>query len=108
MEKCDLSRPMQRLIEQCQMTNFGRIRFAVRRGGEPDLVRPWRTVRTVKLAGGENGSRPESASANFHLRTEHLAMVSQLATAGDGALVTIEVKHGLPFLVEIEQDTQAA
>lgn len=107
MEKRDLSQPMQRLIERCQAVNFGRITLTIHHG-QPDLTKPWRLLRTVKLAGGENGSRPEAAMANFQLRSEHTALLAQLDATADGALVTIEVKHGLPFLMEIEQDCQAA
>jgi hypothetical protein len=30
-----------------------------------------------------------------------------MAAAADGAHLTIEVKHGLPFLIEIEQEHRA-
>lgn len=107
MDKRDLSRPKQWLIERCQEINFGRITFSLR-AGEPDLARPHRTLRTVKLAGGDNGPRPEAAIANFQLRNEHVALLAQLARIEDGASVTTEVKYGLPFLIEVEQDHQAA
>jgi hypothetical protein len=99
--------PVQRLLRMMQAVNFGGISFHVR-AGLPDADEPWATRRTVKLVGGENGPRPETASADFELRKEHLALLDQLAQLGDGACVTIEVKHGLPFIIEIEQDHQAA
>jgi hypothetical protein len=107
MDKHDLSGPKQWLIELCQEINFGRITFWVR-SGEPDLTHPHRTIRTVKLAGGENGPRPEGAIDNFQLRNEHLALLEQMGRIEDDATATIEVKHGLPFLIEVEQDHQAA
>lgn len=107
MQRSHLSEPQQRLIERCQSVNFGRIMFRIR-GGEPDPGEPWRTRRTVKITGGDNGPRPEATSPDFELRKEHVTLLSELAHLGDGAHVTIEVKHGLPFVIEIEQDHQAA
>lgn len=102
-----LSNPRQRLLRMMQRINFGRIAFGVL-GGEPDLGRPWSILRTVKLAGGNNGPRTEAASVDFDLCKEHISLLAQLAQITDGARVAIEVKHGLPFLMEIEQDHQAA
>jgi len=107
MNKQEQSGPNQWLIEQCQRLNFGRITFYVL-GGGPDIDRPWRTRRTVKLIGGDNRPRPETGSADFELRKEHAAALNTLAHVNDGSRVTIEVKYGLPFLIEIEQDHQAA
>jgi len=66
-------------------------------------MQPWRTRRTVKLLGSENGARPEAKLDDFALRKEHTALLTALNCASDGAFITIEVKHGLPFLVEIEK-----
>jgi len=107
MDKNELSGPQRRIIEQCQAVNFGQITFTVQ-GGQPDPDKPWPTRQTVKLGGGENGPRPESASADFSLRKEQVALIHHISKLPDGARVTVEVKHGLPFLIEIEQDNQAA
>lgn len=107
MNRQRLLEPSQWLIKQCQRLNFGRITFYVLRG-EPDPARPWRTRRTVKLAGGENGPRPEADLADFELCREQTALLDALSCVGDGSCVTIEVKHGLPFIVEIEQEYQVA
>lgn len=107
MNKQGLSEPNQWLIRQCQQLNFGRVTFHVLRG-EADLARPWRTRRTVKLASGENGPRTETELADFELCHEQAALLDALRYIRDGACVTVEVRHGLPFLVEIEQDHQAA
>ena len=102
----DLSTHGQRLIRLMQFTNFGRLVFLVR-GGEPDADQPWRTLRTVKLVDGKNGPRPESGSADFELRKEQVTLLDQLSRLADGTCVTIEVKHGLPFLIEIEETALA-
>ena len=107
MMKEMLPEPWKRLVELMQSLNFGRITGLAVRAGQPDLAKGFRTVRTVKLPAGENGPRPEVRSANFDLRKEVMAMQDQMAAAADGAHLTIEVKHGLPFIVEIEQEHRA-
>jgi len=96
----------QRLLELMQRINFGRIMFWVR-AGQPDFTRPFRTVRTVKPAGGENGPRPEAHRADFEVRKEVASLIEQVAKAADGAQVTVEVKYGLPFLIEVEEEHKA-
>jgi hypothetical protein len=59
MTKAELSAPHRWLGERCQHINFGSISFQVRRG-EPDLGQPHSMVRTLKIAGDANGSRPKS------------------------------------------------
>jgi hypothetical protein len=97
----------RRLVNLMQSLNFGRITVLIRHG-EADFGRPWRMRRTVKLAGGENGARPEAASVDVELCKEQTTLLAALKQVDDGARVTIEVKHGLPFLLEIEQEHQAA
>ena len=106
MTKQMLSEPWKRLVGMMQALNFGRITFTVR-GGAPDFTQKVRTVRTVKLPAGDNGPRPEAGSADFELRKEVISLRDQVAKAANGARVTIEVKYGLPFLIEIEEEHQA-
>lgn len=107
MNKKQLSRPKQWIVEQCQCINFGRITFHIQHG-EPDLTRSWHTRRTVKLAGGENGPRPEAKLADFELCEEQTSLLNTLSHISDGVCVTVEVRHGVPFFVEIEQDHRVA
>jgi len=106
MTKQMLSEPWKRIVVVMQDLNFGRITFSVR-SGQPDFTRPFRTVRTVKPAGSENGPRPEAHSTDFEVRKEVTSLIEQVAKAADGAQVTVEVKYGLPFLIEIAEDHQA-
>lgn len=102
-----LSEAQRRALRMMQVVNFGRVSFRVLRG-EPDLAQPWRTRQTVKLASGENGPRPETNLADFELCRQQTALLDALRHVSDGACVAVEVRHGMPFLVEIEQDHQAA
>lgn len=107
MNKLKLPEPNQWLIEKCQRLGFGNITFCVW-SGQPDLRRAWRTLQTVKLPDGANGPRPEARCADFVLCKEHTTLFEQLAHIEDGARVTVEVRHGLPFLLQIERDYEAA
>jgi len=102
MTKQMLSEPWKRLVGMMQTLNFGRITFTVR-GGAPDFTKEVRTVRTVRLPAGDNSPRPEAGSADFELRKEMITFLEQAAQAADGASITVQVKYGLPFQVEIEE-----
>lgn len=108
MTKAELSAPNQWLVERCQRINFGSITFHVR-GGEPDRGRPHSRVRTLKIAGGVNGLRPEAASDDFDLRREHIALFEQLKELPDGTRVRVKIAHGLPATtIDLLEDHEAA
>lgn len=102
MHKQELPPPHQWLIEQCQRINFGRLEGLVVRAGRPVFDPPPRVVREVKF-GSENGPRPEIAKADFALRTQIRELLAQLEALGDGVISTIEIKHGLPFRMIVEE-----
>ena len=94
----------QRLVRLMQQLNFGRIEGLVVRDGEPAFDPPPRVVREVKF-GGENGPRPEVAKADFTLKAQVRELLAQLDAMGDGVVRCIEVKHGLPFKMTVEEVT---
>jgi len=106
MTKQMLSELWKRLVEMMQDLNFGRVVFFIR-AGQPDSTRRVCTVRTVRVAGGNNRARPEARLANFNLRKEVTTVLDHVARAPDGAQVTVKVQHGLPVLIEIEQEHTA-
>ena len=105
MTKQQLPEQWKRLVRKMQDLNFGRIMFLVR-SGEPDFAQLVLTVKTVKLAGRENGPRPEATIADFELRKEVISLRGHLAKVPDGARATVEVKFGLPFLMEVQEEEQ--
>jgi hypothetical protein len=90
----------RRLVEMMQSVNFGRIEGLVVRGGKPGFDPRPRVIREIKF-GGENGPRPETARADFTLRTEVRELFAQLEALGDAVVSSIEVKHGLPFRMTV-------
>ena len=94
--------PSQRqLLELMQELNFGRIEDLQVRASEPVFEPAPRVIRKLKI-GGENGPRSEISCADFWLKSQVVELLEAIASLGDGTVLAIEVKHGLPFSVEIE------
>ena len=99
--KAGLSRERIRLIEIMQQINFGNIYNFTVRSGEPCFEPPIRIVRKIKL-GGENGPRPELGIDDFTLKIQLVELFRYLDELGNGTIESIEVKHGLPFRMKIQ------
>lgn len=91
------------LVEMMQSVNFGRIEGLVVRNGEPVLDPPPRIIREVKF-GGENGPRPEAAKQDFALKAQVRELFAQMEAMGNATIHSIEIKHGLPFKMTVEED----
>ena len=105
--KSSLSQPKACLIELMQQINFGCIKGLVIREGEPVLDPPPRVVRVIKLC-AENGPRPEIAKGDFTLKVQVRDLFVQLDVLQSGVIGSLEVKHGLPFKMTIEENAAAA
>ena len=102
MKKKELSDKKRQLLKLMQTINFGRIEGLTIRGGAPLLTPPPRVVREFKF-GGENGQRPEATKHDFTLKMEVCELFAQLVAMGDGLVISLEIKHGLPFRMTIEE-----
>ena len=100
--KSSLSESQRHLVELMQRLNFGRIEDLQVRGGEPVFDPAPRVVRKLKI-GGENGPRRETVLPDFWLKQQTSEMLEAIAELGEGEILSIEVKHGLPFAMEVEQ-----
>lgn len=72
------------------------------RQGEPVLDPPPKVVRDVKF-GAENGPRPESDLNDFVLKAQVRDLFAQFDVMGNGTIRCLEVKHGLPFRMQVEE-----
>ena len=99
--KSSLSESHRCLVELMQRLNFGRIEDLTVRGGEPVFEPAPRVIQKVKI-GGENGPRTELTFADFLLKMQIIELLEAISGLGEGTVLTIDVKHGLPFAVEIE------
>ena len=107
ISKSDLSEPQSRLVELLQQLNFGRVERLIVRGGMPVLQPLPRVVQKLKL-GGDNSPRPEAELQDFFLKQPTIEMLQSIADLGDGVVLSIDVRHGLPFVLEIEQSAGQA
>jgi hypothetical protein len=105
ISKRQLPAARAQLVELLQRINFGRIEHLPVVHGQPVLGSVGKAVSTVKLK-GENGPRPEAESTEFLLKQEIVELCSQLDRIGTGHIDLIEVKHGLPFLLEIDRRSE--
>ena len=101
--KAALSPARARLVEVMQELNFGCIERLVLHDGEPVLDPPPRVVREVKFC-AENGPRPEAGKDDFALKSQVRELFAHMEAMGDGVIACIEVKHGLPFKMTVEED----
>lgn len=91
-----------RLLELMQRINFGRIERMDVADGLPVLSSIGKAVSTLKLK-GENGPRPELSAADFLLKQEIVELFNFFDELQDGVIDLIEIKHGLPFLIEVTE-----
>ena len=97
-----LSPARERLVKLMQRLNFGHIEGLVVRDGEPVLDPPPRVVRQLKFC-AESGPRPEAAKEDFILKAQVRELFAQMEKMGDGVIRRLEVKHGLPFKMTVEE-----
>jgi hypothetical protein len=100
--KSSLSPQRQRLVELMQKINFGRITNLMVQRGEPQITSTTFIEREVKF-GGQNGPRPEYQAADFTLKQELVDLFDQMSTIGNFTIRQLEVKHGLPFLMRLDE-----
>jgi len=104
--KSVLSEAQSRLVELLQRLNFGRIEGLQVREGVPVFEPPPRIVQKLKM-GGDNAPRPEADLQDFRLNRPTIDMLRAIANLRDGVILSIDVKHGLAFVLEIEHRSDA-
>lgn len=100
--KSQLSEARQRLLESMQRITFGRLEGLVVRAGEPVFDPPPRVVREFK-PGSSNGNRPEAQLPDFRLRKELAELFDYFSRVQNVTILSIEILHGLPFRVTVEE-----
>ncbi|MFO7900005.1 MAG: hypothetical protein R6V58_13210 [Planctomycetota bacterium] len=93
----------RRLVRLMQEIRFGRIGPFPVRDGEPDLGESPKVIREVKF-GGANGTHPKAGSEDFALKSQVVDLFAEFEQLGDGFVLWLEVKHGLPFRMAVEGD----
>jgi hypothetical protein len=91
----------ERLVRLMQGLNFGRLEGLAVRAGEPVFDPPPRVIREFKP--GSNGKRSESQLSDFALRKELADLFDYFSRVQNVTILSIQVIHGLPFKVEVEE-----
>lgn len=97
----DLSFANRRLVDLLSEINFGRIlelRFA---SGEPVYDPPPRYQRDYRLSGACEPPPPKPKS-DFQLRQPVVRLLAAIVARGDGRIVNLEVRHGMPITMTEE------
>jgi hypothetical protein len=84
-----------------QRVYFGQIKDLSIQGGEPCFNPAPKIVQEIKM-GAENGPPPELALDDFILKSQVVDLFTHLSQLDD-TCVEIEVRHGLPFRLIVEQ-----
>ncbi|MBM3813924.1 MAG: hypothetical protein FJW20_20030 [Acidimicrobiia bacterium] len=97
--KAELSAPRRQLLETMQRILFGRIEGLVVSNGEPVLTPKPRIVRDINL-GTDSVQVPELD--DYRLKRQVVELLAQLERIGDGVVKCLEIRHGLPFRLTLE------
>ncbi len=100
--KSALTASRRRLLEVMQQLNHGLIEGLVVQNGEPLFDPPLNVVRDVKFC-AENGPRRESNINDFALKSQVRDLFAHFDALGNGTILCLEVKHGLPFRMQVEE-----
>lgn len=98
-----LSPTRRRLLTLMQWMYFGRVEGLCVQAGEPVLNPPPRVIREVKLD-GERGPHALTNREDFILKAQVLDLFAEMERMGDGVIRLIEVRHGLPVRMSIEEE----
>jgi len=97
-----LSRPRRQLLELMQRYPFCRLENLEIRIGEPVFDPAPRVRQEIKI-GINNGPRPELEKDDFQLQAPVIELFEHLKRVGNGRIAALEVRHGLPFRLLVEQ-----
>lgn len=102
MKRSSLSSARRRLLDLMQEMYFGRIEGLAVRNGEPVFAPEPVVIRQIRL-GGENAAPDRFRKTDYDLKSQAEDLFTRLRQIGDGVLVSLDVRHGLPFQMEVRQ-----
>ncbi|MBI4903688.1 MAG: hypothetical protein HY820_08635 [Acidobacteria bacterium] len=90
------------MIELLGMLQFGTIGGLQIRGGEPMLTPAPRVVQKLKL-GADSTNHPGANLDDFWLKRPVIELLNAIADIGDGEILSLEIRHGLPVVLQLER-----
>lgn len=97
----DLLPSEQRFVATLRQVAFGRLEFVRIQGGELVLDPRPTAVQVLKFGSAE--TQPAERSADFELKKPMAEFFEYIRGVDAGEIRRLEVRHGLPFSIEIEQ-----
>jgi hypothetical protein len=97
----DLSPSERSFVAALQELGFGHLESIKVRRGEL-ILDPWPTVVQVLKLGAAQ-AEPSNRPADFDLKKPLVEFLEYIRGVEDGEVRRLEVRHGLPFSMEIEQ-----
>jgi len=94
----DLTPTEQLCVSAMRQLQFGRYERVQIRNGE--FLLPFTGVQMVKF--GSEGPTLLSATDDFELKRQVIDLIEQVRMVASGEIRCLEVKHGLPFSMEVE------
>jgi hypothetical protein len=95
----NLSAQQRWLVDLMREHQFGRIENISIREGQPILDRDVKVVRVTRL-GGKSDMPEISGTAEFELKKQFRDLFDELARLGNGGVIRLQFRHGLPCLLE--------
>jgi hypothetical protein len=95
----------QRLVELFQQLNFGRVERLRIQSGQPCFDPQPNIIQEVKF-GGDNAPRQEADLSNFNLKRQIQELFRYFDRLGNGVIDLIEIRHGLPWHMEVKRTTR--
>ena len=85
-----------------QKIGYGRFKYLVIVGGDPQVDPPPRLYRDQRLMGPNLGRR-ESGLADFILKERVVRLFEEFDRIGNGTVARLEVRDGLPYGMTLEE-----
>jgi hypothetical protein len=102
IDKSDLCESERQLVELLQDLDFGRIEELHIRDGKPAFDPAPHVVATLKMQ-AETCVRDESHLRDFSLKQSVVLLLLLMRQMGDGKILVIQVRHGLPVTVDVDR-----
>jgi hypothetical protein len=97
----DLIASERTLVMAMQRLGFGRLEHLHIRTGKL-ILDPWpKTTRAIKF-GSSGWESPQPTVDDFELKRQVLELIDCIRCTDSGEIRCLEVKHGLPFSMEVE------
>jgi hypothetical protein len=100
--KSDLCEPERQLVDLLRDLDFGRIQELQIRDDKPVLDPPPRVIATLSMK-AESFAPEEARLGDFALKQPVVLLLLLIRQIGEGKILIIEVRHGLPVSVEVER-----